>query len=73
MTDFDPLEPLRELPLPEIPHATTARIRDEAHRQLSASSAKRSAWRTLSTAAVIVFCISHLGWTVAFVSRMHGH
>jgi len=68
----DPLEVLRELPLPEIPRATTARIRGAAHRKLAASRRGRSAWRALATAALIAFCISHLGWTMAFLSHVYG-
>ena len=66
------LEPLRDLPLPEIPRAISARIRREAHLRLAAPSRGRVAWRALGTAAIIAFCVSHLGWTLAFLTRIHG-
>ena len=68
----DPLEPLRALPLPEIPRPTTAHIRREAHLRLAAPSRRLAAWRALGTAAIIAFCVSHLGWTLAFLTRIHG-
>jgi hypothetical protein len=72
MTELDPLQHLRELPLPVVPEQLSARIRERAHAELrSRSSAERPLRRALAFAAVVVLCAGHLGWTVAFLTKMN--
>jgi hypothetical protein len=78
MSDDDPLRRLRELPLPPLAAELSARIRKDAHRRLSTgqrargTEKQRRAWSgVLAAAAVVLLCVSHLGWTVAFLTRMH--
>jgi hypothetical protein len=78
MSHQEPLRPLSELPLPAIAPALSASIREEAHRRLAAAHENRrrarrprSAFGVFTAAAVVVLCVSHLGWTVVFLTRMH--
>jgi hypothetical protein len=72
MTESDPLLKLRALPLPEVSPAVTAKIKEQAHAELrSARSTQHSVARALAVAAVVALCVSHLGWTVAFLAKMH--
>jgi hypothetical protein len=79
MTEPDPLQHLqhlRDLPLPAVPESLSARIRERAHAELRsehhpAKPVARPVTRALAVAAVVVLCVSHLGWTVAFLSKMH--
>lgn len=72
MTESDPLPKLRALPLPDVPPAVTAKIKEQAHAELrSVRSSEHSVTRALAVAAVVALCVSHLGWTVAFLAKMH--
>src|SRR5262249_27972238 len=72
MTESDPLLKLRALPLPEVPAALTAKIKERAHAELrSPRTTEHSVARALAVAAVVALCVSHLGWTVAFLAKMH--
>ena len=73
MTEPDPLRHLRDLPLPAVPEHLSARIRERAHAELRSEvrPAKPSVARVLAVAAVVAVCVSHLGWTVAFLTKMH--
>jgi ferric-dicitrate binding protein FerR (iron transport regulator) len=76
MTEPDPLQHLRDLPLPAVPEHLSARIRERAHAELRAerhpaTPAGRPVARALAVAAVVALCVSHLGWTVAFLTKMH--
>jgi hypothetical protein len=74
MTEEDPLKALRDLPLPDIAPGLSAKIRGEAHRRLragarSATGPRGTASRLLH-AAVILVCVSHLGWTLIFMQKV---
>jgi hypothetical protein len=78
MSNQEPLRRLRELPLSPIAPEISARIREEANRRLAAGrenrggpGSSRSAFGVFAVAAVVVLCVSHLGWTVVFLTRMH--
>ena len=68
MTELDPLQHLREQPLPVVPAQLSAQIRERAHAELRPPS---SVARALALAAVVLLSVAHLGWTVAFLTKMH--
>jgi len=71
MNERELLRPLRERTLPAIPAELTAKIRSAARERLGRGHVgRRRPGAVLSMAAVVVLCVSHLGWTAAFLWRV---
>lgn len=70
MNERDLLRPLRDEPLPVVPAELSARIRGAAHERLARPRKRRHAANAWATAAVVFLCLSHVVWTVAFLTRV---